>query len=391
MYACIKQIYFSNIMNHKTKQPKSLAKHLSVRKLIAVIFCFLVILAGYFFWIKPKYNQANVINASTNSAVEVTVVTVAKENPQLFVELPARVSAFKIAEIRPQIDGIIKKQTFTEGSFVKKGQMLYQIDPSSYQNTAEGSNDTLKAIRAKRDRYKILLEQDAISKQEFEDANSALGQAQSDAKKGNIYAPISGYIGKSNVTEGMLVTENQTTILTTIAQLDPIYVDMSQASKDAVKLGNQKDISVSVITEDSTYQNIGKLKFSEVFVDESTDSVRLRALFSNKDKKLMPGMFVNARMHLKSSETLTVPQRATNRAPDGSLMVWVMDKENVVKPRTIKADQISGDSWVVVDGLSEGEVIVYEGFQKITDGAKVNPVQLVVPEGKIEEKVEEKK
>ena len=382
MYACIKQIYFSNIMNHKTKQPKSLAKHLSVRKLIAVIFCFLVILAGYFFWIKPKYNQANVINASTNSAVEVTVVTVAKENPQLFVELPARVSAFKIAEIRPQIDGIIKKQTFTEGSFVKKGQMLYQIDPSSYQNTAEGSNNTLKAIRAKRDRYKILLEQDAISKQEFEDANSALGQAQSDAKKGNIYAPISGYIGKSNVTEGMLVTENQTTILTTIAQLDPIYVDMSQASKDAVKLGNQKDISVSVITEDSTYQNIGKLKFSEVFVDEGTDSVRLRALFSNKDKKLMPGMFVNARMHLKSSETLTVPQRATNRAPDGNLIVWVVDKENVVKPRTIKADQISGDSWVVVDGLSEGEVIVYEGFQKITDGTKVTPVQLVVAEGK---------
>ncbi len=382
MYACIKQIYFSNIMNHKTKQPKSLAKHLSVRKLIAVIFCFLVILAGYFFWIKPKYNQANVINASTNSAVEVTVVTVAKENPQLFVELPARVSAFKIAEIRPQIDGIIKKQTFTEGSFVKKGQMLYQIDPSSYQNTAEGSNNTLKAIRAKRDRYKILLEQDAISKQEFEDANSALGQAQSDAKKGNIYAPISGYIGKSNVTEGMLVTENQTTILTTIAQLDPIYVDMSQASKDAVKLGNQKDISVSVITEDSTYQNIGKLKFSEVFVDEGTDSVRLRALFSNKDKKLMPGMFVNARMHLKSSETLTVPQRATNRAPDGNLIVWVVDKENVVKPRTIKADQISGDSWVVVDGLSEGEVIVYEGFQKIADGTKVTPVQLVVAEGK---------
>ncbi len=382
MYACIKQIYFSNIMNHKTKQPKSLAKHLSVRKLIAVIFCFLVILAGYFFWIKPKYNQANVINASTNSAVEVTVVTVAKENPQLFVELPARVSAFKIAEIRPQIDGIIKKQTFTEGSFVKKGQMLYQIDPSSYQNTAEGSNNTLKAIRAKRDRYKILLEQDAISKQEFEDANSALGQAQSDAKKGNIYAPISGYIGKSNVTEGMLVTENQTTILTTIAQLDPIYVDMSQASKDAVKLGNQKDISVSVITEDSTYQNIGKLKFSEVFVDEGTDSVRLRALFSNKDKKLMPGMFVNARMHLKSSETLTVPQRATNRAPDGNLIVWVVDKENVVKPRTIKADQISGDSWVVFDGLSEGEVIVYEGFQKIADGTKVTPVQLVVAEGK---------
>jgi len=386
-----KQVYFSNIMNHKTKQPKSLAKHLSVRKLIAVIFCFLVILAGYFFWIKPKYNQANVINASTNSAVEVTVVTVQKENPQLFIELPARVSAFKIAEIRPQIDGIIKKQTFTEGSFVKKGQMLYQIDPSSYQNTAEGSNNSLKAIRAKRDRYKILLEQDAISKQEFEDANSALGQAQSDAKKGNIYAPISGYIGKSNVTEGMLVTANQTTILTTIAQLDPIYVDMSQASKDAVKLGNQKDIPVSVITEDPTYQNIGKLKFSEVFVDESTDSVRLRALFSNKDKKLMPGMFVNARMHLKSSNTLTVPQRATNRAPDGSLIAWVVDKENVVKPRTIKADQISGDSWVVIDGLSEGEVIVYEGFQKIADGAKVNPVQLVVPEGKIEEKVEEKK
>ncbi len=360
-------------------------------KLAIFFFCLIALaLGGYFFQIKLKNNSAIATKISPNGLIEVNVVRVKKENVQLFLDLPARVSAYKISEVRPQIDGIIRQRKFVEGSFVKEGQQLYQVDPAIYQITLDNASASLSAVSAKRERYKNLLEQDAISKQEFDDINAALAKAQADVKKAKtnlvytkVYAPISGYIGKSNITEGALVTANQATILTTITQLDPIYVDMAQPSRDMIKLGNQEEIEVTLIVDGGIGENKGTLKFSEVFADETTDSVRLRAIFDNKDKKLIPGMFVNAKLHLKPIEAITIPQRAANRGFDGNLVVWVVDKDNIVKSRSIKSDQISEDKWIVLDGLEEGDVIVYEGFQKISEGAKIKPVFIDKEESKI--------
>lgn len=357
------------------------------KKRLAIFAILLALLAlGYFFWTNFKNKQTN---AANQGALEVTVVKVVKQNNQLFTELAGRVSSYKISEVRPQVDGVIKQIKFVEGSFVKKGQQLYQIDPIVYQAAFDNANQNFKALTAKKERYDELIKEDIISKQEYDDIKASFTQAQSDFKKAKanldyskVYAPISGYIGKSNITEGALVTANQAQILTTITELDPIYVDLVQPTKEMIKFGDQKNAVVTLITDNGVYEEKGSLKFSEVFADESTDSVRLRALFSNKNKKLIPGMFVAAKLHLKPIESLTVPQRATNRAPDGSLIVWVVDQNNVVKPRPIKADQIIGDSWIVEDGLVDGDIIVYEGFQKIADGAKVKPVMLVSEEKK---------
>ncbi len=366
------------IMKNKIKNSKTLV----------IIGLVAVAALGYFFVIKPKYNQAPAINASANHAAEVTVVIVQKQEVQIVQELPARVNAAKISDVRPQIEGVIKKIKFSEGSFVKEGEQLYQIDPTIYQAAAQSADRNLKTLRAKRDRYQILLEQDAVSKQEFDDIEAAFAQAESDAKKAKtnfnytkVLAPISGYIGKSNLTEGALVTANQAEVLTTIAQLDPIYVDMTQPTKEALQLGDQKGILVSVASDDSGEVSEGKLKFSEIFADESTDSIRLRALFENKNKKLIPGMFVTAKMHLKPIKALLVPQRATTRTPKGDLMVWVVQGE-VAKARVIKAEKISGDSWVVAEGLEDGEVVIVEGYQKIADGMKVNAVAFSAGEKK---------
>ena len=375
---------FLHIFLNKSMRIKNKNKKLAAFICIAVLIFF-----GYYFWIKPKYNNAKPIIATTNNATEVSVIKIKKQQVQLSGELPGRVSAYKISEVRPQIEGVIKKRKFEEGSFVREGQQLYQIDPNVYQIAFDNAKQNLKTVRAKRDRYKNLLKEDAISKQEFDDVSAAFAKAEAEFKQAKtnltyteVRAPISGYIGKSNITEGMLVTANQDEVLTTIAQLDPIYVDMVQSTKDMADTQDQKNISVTIALDDPSYKNTGKLKFSEVFADESTDSIRLRALFSNKDKKLIPGMFVTATLHLKPFEAITVPQRVTNIAPGGILMVWVVDEENTAKPRPIKADKISGDNWIVESGLNEGDVVIYEGYQKLFDGAKVKPVSIEIPEKK---------
>lgn len=350
------------------------------KKLIALALLIAILGSLYLFWLKPKF-FLNLPDSPSASIIEVNVINVKKQKIQLFLELPGRVTAHRISEVRPQVSGILKKRMFTEGSFVKRGKQLYQIDSSTYEAAYRKAKQNLKAIQAKKDRYKKLLELDAISSQEYDDVLASLAQSQSDFKAAKasfeyskVYAPISGYIGKSNVSEGALLTANQSEALTTITELDPVYVDMSQSSKDAVKIGNQKNIPVSLKVDDVAYDSIGKLKLSEVFVDESTDSVRLRALFPNRQKKLLPGMFVSAKLHLEPFEAITVPQRAASRAQDGLLIVWVIDENNFAKVRKIKADQIFEDQWIVQDGLSEGDVVIYDGFQKITDGTKVKPI-----------------
>jgi membrane fusion protein (multidrug efflux system) len=351
-------------------------------KLLKWIFFAIFLLAlivGYFFWMKHKAKPAE----TNPKGADVTVITIAKQQVQLSTELPARVEAYRTSDVRPQVEGVIRKINFEQGSFVKKGQQLYQIDTRMYQTAFEGARTYWKAQKAKRERYAILLKQDAVSKQEFADVDAAATlaeaefmRAQTNLAYSKVEAPISGYIGKSNITEGALVTTNQVDPLTTITQLDPLYVDMVQPSKDAIKLQNQKEIPVTLITENNSYQAVGRLKFSEVFVEENTDSVRLRAIFPNVEKKLLPGMFVTARIHLKPFEAITVPQRVTTRGQDGSLSVWIVDKDNLAKQRKIKAEQIVGDNWIVTDGLEEGDIVIFEGYLKIAEGAKVNPLTL---------------
>lgn len=358
------------------------------KKLALVAGFVLVVCAGYFFWYRPKFNQANASAASAKPATDVTVIFAQKQKIQLYQELPARVEAFRISEVRPQIEGVLKKRVFTEGSFVKEGQQLYQIDPNIYQIAYDNAQANLKTLQAKKDRYQILLNLDAVSRQEYDDITASLAQARANFKTAKtnltytkVLAPISGYVGKSNITEGMLVTANQVDFLTTITQLDPIYVDMAQSTKDAMLMGDQKGIPVSVFVDDIEVENSGTLKFVEVFADETTDSVRLRAQFSNKSKKLIPGMFVTAKLHLKPFYALTVPQVAATRAPDGSLIVWVVEN-GLAKMRVVKADQAYGDSWIIKEGINEGDTIIYEGFMKIAEGAPVNPVELKAEEKK---------
>ncbi len=360
---------------HKTKN--------KIMRASIVLPFLLVLIVGYSLLSKAKQSQIPASNTDFKKEVAVTVTTAKKQKIQLFQELPARVSAYKISDVRPQVEGIIKKQTFVEGSFVKEGKQLYQIDPAIYQAAFDTANASLKTLQAKKERYQKLIEVEAVSKQEFDDITAAFVQAKADVKKAKtnlnytkVYAPISGYIGKSNLTEGALVTANQTEVLTTITQLDPIYVDMAQPTKDVLAMGNQNEIPVSLIVDDQNYEQTGTLKFSENFADESTDSVRLRAKFSNKNKKLIPGMFVVAKLHLKPIEAITVPQKAATRMPDGNLSIWVVGADNIAKLRIIKAEKTFSDSWIVSEGLEENELVIVEGFLKIADGIKVNPITL---------------
>lgn len=356
-------------------------KNSAKKIIILAATLFLVSLAGYFFWFKPKGNNPNAaMMAMMNMPAEVDVVKIAKNEIQRSIELPARVSAYKIADVRPQIDGVIKSRKFVEGSFVNQGQQLYQIDPTIYQSALEGAKANYKSLLAKRDRNRSLLKVGGISKQGYEsiEADLAQAKAQLERAKANVaytkvYAPISGYIGKSNITEGALVSANQSQVLTTITQLDPIYVDMTQATKDILRFNNQKEISVNIITEDPNYKNVGQLKFTEVFADSSTDSVRLRALFSNKDRRLIPGMFVNVKLNLKPVKAITISQKAAIRKADGDLSVFVVDANNIAKSRTIKAQEAYNDSWIVTEGLNEGDIVIVEGTLKISDGSKVKP------------------
>lgn len=362
-------------------------------KLIAIPLSVIILAVVYFKVINAGKNNTAAPNPAISQEVEVTVTTAKKEMISPTIELPARITANRIAEVRPQANGIIRKRLFEEGSFVKQGQALYEIDPTIYKADHESATAKLKAAQLRKERYAQLLKIEAISKQEYDDAVATFKEAQAESTKANaylgytkVYAPISGYISKSNVTEGALVSANQTQVLTTIADLDPIFTDIMMPSRNLLKIGDQKDIPVTIVVDDVEYDNKGTLKFSEVVVDESTDAVRLRAKFCNSSKKLLPGMFVNVRLHLKEVEAITIPQRATIRSNDGNLAVFVVDQDNVAKMKIVKAEKMTGSNWIISEGLEDGDVIVYEGFQKISDGAKVKPVPLKV-ESETEEEV----
>lgn len=337
---------------------------------------------------------------------QVSIVTVTKEPVTLTAELPGRAVAYRKAELRPQVSGIIDKRLFIEGAEVNAGDQLYQIDPAKYkaavQNAQAGlakANANFASARARELRYRGLLKDKAISQQTYDDTLAAFQQAEADVavneaalntakinlRYTHVNAPISGRIGKSSVTEGALVSEQQTNVLATIHQLDPIYVDLAQSAREILALRRQfKDgtlsrqeiAKVQLILEDgSKYEHEGVLQFSEMSVNETTGTVTLRALFPNPNFLLLPGIFVRAEVQLGSRENaVLVPQRAVTHDRTGNANIFVVNKDNVIESRTLVISRAVKESWLVEDGLREGERVVITGLQKIAPGAQVSVV-----------------
>jgi membrane fusion protein (multidrug efflux system) len=338
----------------------------------------------------------------------VGVVAVQAQRVALDAELPGRTAAYQIAEVRPQVGGLVKARLFREGSDVKAGEVLYQIDPATYQ-AAYGSAQAALAkaeanlipARAKAERYKELATLHAVSQQDHDDAAAALKQAEAEVASARaaldtdrinlgytrITAPISGRIGRSSVTPGALVTASQANSLATVQQLDPIYVDVTQPStsmlqlKRALEAGSlQKSgegaARVKLRLEDgSTYALPGKLQFSESTVDASTGAVTLRAVFPNPKGELLPGMYVRAVVEegVKAG-ALLVPQRAVQRDAAGRPVAWVVGADGKLEQRQLVAERAVGDSWLVTQGIAAGDRVVVEGLQNARAGAAVNAV-----------------
>ncbi len=342
------------------------------------------------------------------SVPEVAAVTVRAEQVVLTTELPGRTSAYRVSEIRPQVGGLIQKRLFQEGSNVNAGQVLYQIDPASYQSALNNAKAglsraeaNLPAIRSRVERYKELIADKAVSQQDYEDAAAALKQAEADAEiwkaavetarinlgYTRITAPISGRVGRSEVTDGALVTAHQPVTLATVQQLDPIYVDVPQSTADLLRLKERlKDgrlarngtnqNKVRLLLEDGTpYSREGTLQFQEVTVDPTTGSVILRAVFPNPQGVLLPGMFVRAVVQEGvNRQAILIPQQSVSRDPKGNPAALTVDAEGKVQQRMLVLDRAIGDKWLVSSGLASGDRVVAEGMQKVRPGASVKVV-----------------
>jgi len=357
---------------------------------------------------KPAQQQG------AGQAPEVGIVTLKSEPLQITTELPGRTSAYRIAEVRPQVSGIILKRNFTEGSDIEAGVSLYQIDPATYQASYESAKgDLAKAQAAAKiaqvtlNRYQKLIGTNYISQQDLDtaqadamQANAAVVAAKAAVETARINlaytkvtSPISGRIGKSAVTEGALVQSGQTTALATVQQLDPIYVDVTQSSNDFLRLRQELEsgklkqengkAKVELITSDGEkLPQTGTLEFSDVTVDQTTGSITLRAIFPNPNHSLLPGMFVRARLEEGvNPNALLVPQQGVTRTPRGDASVMVVGEGDKVEQRQITATQAIGDKWLVTDGLKTGDRVIVTGLQKVRPGAQVK-VQEVKAETK---------
>nr|WP_294514331.1 efflux RND transporter periplasmic adaptor subunit [uncultured Bilophila sp.] len=343
--------------------------------------------------------------ASGAPAVEVAVEIVTPQKVLYTTELAGRTSAFQIAEVRPQVSGIIQKRLFQEGADVKAGDTLYQIDPATYQADLDSAKANLvraeanvAPARLKMQRFKDLVHISAVSKQEYDDAEAAYKQALADVGVNKaavenarirlnytkVTSPISGRISRSLVTPGALVTENQTSPLTTVQQLDPVYVDVTQSSAEVLRLkrslesgtlqrADQSHAAVRLLLDDgSEYEQAGTLQFTDVSVDESTGMVTLRAIFPNPKQELMPGMYVRAILNEGvDDQAILLPQRALVRDAKGNPTTYVVNAENKVEVRPLKVGRTQGSNWVVLDGLKSGDKVIVEGLQKIRPGVTV--------------------
>ncbi|HQN96790.1 MAG TPA: efflux RND transporter periplasmic adaptor subunit [Thermoanaerobaculales bacterium] len=339
---------------------------------------------------------------------EVGVVTLAPERVVLSKELPGRTSAFLVAEIRPQVSGLIQQRRFTEGADVRAGELLYQIDPAPYQAAYDQAAAALAvaeaglpALRSRAARLQELVAIRAVGQQDADDAAAALAQAEANALASKaavesarinlsytpIRAPISGRIGKSNVTVGALATAYQPVPLAVIQQLDPIYVDVIQASADLLRLrrnhattgsavGESAVRTVRLLLEDGTpYPLPGTLAFRDVTVDPTTGSVTLRLIFPNPDHTLLPGMYVRAIVEEGASDqAILVPQQGVSRDVTGEAYAWVVNAEGKVEQRPLEVDQAIGDRWLVTNGLAAGDRVIVEGQQRVRPGDAVTAV-----------------
>ena len=336
---------------------------------------------------------------------EAGYVVLKTESVTLPIVLAGRTSPFEVSEVRPQISGVVQSRLFTEGSIVRAGQTLYQIDPSVYRATAAEAQAALanaaaarEAAAAKAARLRPLAAMEAVSKQDYTDALAASRQASAGVAQQRaqlsaaninlrftrVPAPITGRIGRSLVTTGGLVTANQADALTTIQRLDPIYVDIQQSSADLLRLRRSlaagsaipSSTSVALTLEDgSNYGYAGSLQFAEAMVDANTGTVTLRARFPNPDGLLLPGMYVRANLSQSTvAGAILVPQAGVTRDPQGRAMVMVVGPNNTAVRKSITADQTIGDKWLVTAGLKPGERVIVEGLGKIKPGGKIVPV-----------------
>jgi membrane fusion protein (multidrug efflux system) len=317
-------------------------------------------------------------------------ITIQERSVQLTAELPGRTDPFAVSEVRPQVNGIILHRLFTEGSTVKAGQPLYQIDPAPYQAAYDNANATLADAKAKADRYAALLKANAIAPQDADDAQAAFLTAKANVETARINlaytritAPITGRIGASSVTEGALVTANQTTALSTISTLDPIYVDIDQSSAELLALrralqAGQINAGVADVTmkldDGSAYSQQGKLQFTDVTVDQTTGAVQLRAIFPNPDGLLLPGMYVRATViEGVDPHGILVPQQAVDHNAKGEPTALVLDDKNVARLRVLATSRAVGSDWQVLSGLHAGDRVIVEGQQKVQPDMTVTP------------------
>ncbi len=353
---------------------------------------------------------APAVQPSNPKAAEVTVSRVQPQSVDVLAEVPGRTTAYRVAEVRPQVSGVILKRMFEEGSDVAVGQQLYQIDPAPYEaayGKAEGAllrdQATLVDANAHAARYATLARDSWVSRENNDHAIAAAGEAAANVKVDQaalrdasinltytkMLSPIAGRIGRSAVTEGALVTANQGGALATVTQLDPIYVDVTQSSAELLPLrrrlqaknltvGSNDGAAVDLTLEDGKpYGRQGKLAFSEVSVDEGTGTMTLRAVFPNPDHLLLPGMYVHATLHQGTDQNAyLVPQNAVGRNIHADPYVYIVNDKDQVEQRLVELDGTRGDSWVVTKGLSPGERIITEGLQRVTPGAQVHPTEV---------------
>lgn len=371
-------------------------------KALAVGAC-AIVLAGCS---EPQAEQAPVVP-------EVSVQTITSQSVALTTELAGRTSAYLVSEVRPQVGGIVKTRLFEEGSDVKAGETLYEIDPAMYQanhNSAKAAlakaQANLKAVSLRAARYKELVKIDAVSKQDNDQAVAEQLQARADVASAQaaletaainlgytkVKAPISGRIGQSAITPGALLSANQATPLAKIQQLDPIYVDVTQSSVELLRLrkalasgsltsSDEARANVKLVLEDGTpYTHSGELQFSDVSVDPGTGMVTLRAVFPNPDLQLLPGMYVRAMLEEGVREqAVLVPQQGVTRDSKGNATALLVTPEGKVERRTLNTSRTIGDQWLVDAGIEPGERVIVEGVQKVRPGVAVNAVEMLAP------------
>lgn len=347
--------------------------------------------------------------------MEVSVITIAPSKLTVSNELPGRLEASRIAQVRARVAGIVLQRVFHEGSEVKAGEVLFRIDGAPFQAIFDSSQANVAKSEAnlaqanlKVKRYQPLVEQNAVSRQEYDDALTAQKQAQADLagtkaarqtaslnlNYATVSAPISGRIGRAMVTEGALVGQGEATPMATIQQLDPIYVNLTQSAGDILRLqralaggklksAGQNQATVTLITEDGQrYAHPGKLLFADISVDESSGTISLRAEFPNPARMLLPGMYVRAQLKQAVNEqAITVPQQALIRSSEGAA-VLIVDAQGKVVMRPVTSEGAQDNAWIIGKGLQAGDRVIVEGLQKVKPGATVKPVPWVVPLGK---------